>query len=64
MLNKLGVNLGYFNGDRVLPRTVTKRDIVLYFYNNHFCLLWKTENDSFNQAIQELKNNFEESITI
>ena len=32
-------NLGYYNNDRVYPRTVTNRDTALYLYNNHFCLL-------------------------
>ena len=52
------INLGYYNNDRVFPRTVTNRDSTLYFYNNHFCLIWKSQGVSFNQAIQELKNNF------
>ena len=52
------INLGYYNGDRVFPRTVTNRDSALYLYNNHFCLIWKSQSVSFNQAIQELKNNF------
>ena len=52
------INLGYYNNDRVFPRTVTNRDSALYLYNNHFCLIWKSEGVSFNQAIQELKNNF------
>ena len=30
----------------------------MYLYNNHFCLIWKSQGVSFNQAIQELKNNF------
>ena len=30
----------------------------MYLYNNHFCLIWKSENVSFNQAIIELKDNF------
>ena len=51
------INLGYYNDDRVFPRSLTNRDSALYFYNNHFCLLWKSENFSFNQAIKELKNN-------
>ena len=58
-LRKLGVDLGYFNGDRVYPRTVTNRDSALYLYNNHFCLIWKSQGVSFNQAVQELKDNFE-----
>ena len=30
----------------------------MYFFNNHFCLIWKSEGVSFNQAIKELKVNF------
>ena len=52
------INLGYYNNDRVFPRTVTNRDSALYLYNSHFCLIWKSQGVSFNQAIQELKNNF------
>ena len=52
------INLGYYNDDRVFPRSVTNRDSALYFFNNHFCVIWKSENVSFNQAIQELKDNF------
>ena len=29
----------------------------MYFYNNHFCLIWKSEGVSFFQVIQELKYN-------
>ena len=29
----------------------------MFLYNNHFCLIWKSEGFSFNQAITELKNN-------
>ena len=45
------INLGYYNDDRVFPRRVTNRDSALYLYNNHFCLIWKS------QAIQELIDN-------
>ena len=57
-LRKIGIDLGYYNGDRVFPGTVTNRDSALYLYNNHFCLIWKSQNVGFNQAIQELKANF------
>ena len=57
-LRKLGIDLGYYNGDRVFPRSVANTDSALYLYNNHFCLIWKSQGVSFNQAIQELKNNF------
>ena len=52
------IYLGYFNNDRVFPRTVTNRDSALYLYNNHFCLIWKSQGVSFNQAIRELEENF------
>ena len=40
----------------MFPRSVTNRDSALFIYNNHFCLIWKSQNVSFNQAIQELKD--------
>ena len=52
------INLGYYNNDRVFPRTVTNKDSALFIYNNHFCLIWKSQNVSFNQTMNELKNNF------
>ena len=52
------INLGYFDGKRVFPRSVTIRDNALFLYKNHFCLVWKPEGVSFNQAIKELKDNF------
>ena len=52
------INLGYYDENRVFPRTVTNRESDLYLYNNHFCLIWKSQGVSFNQAIQELKENF------
>ena len=52
------INLGYYNNDRVFPRSVTNRDSALYLYNIHFCLIWKSEGVSCIQAIRELKENF------
>ena len=51
-------NLEYYDGDGVFPRSVTNRDSALLLYNNHFCLFWKSQGVSFNQAIQESKDNF------
>ena len=53
------INSGYFDGTRVFPRSGTDRDNALFLYNNHFCLIPKSEGVSFNPAIKELKNNFE-----
>ena len=52
------IDLGYYNIDRFFPRSVTNRDTALYLYNNHFCLIWKSQGVSFNQVINELKANF------
>ena len=52
------INLGFYDGGRVLPRSFTERKTALSLYNNHFCLIWKSEGVSFNQAIRELKDNF------
>ena len=52
------INLGYYDNNGVFPRTVTNRNSALYLYNNHFCVIWKSENVSFIQAIKELKDNF------
>ena len=30
----------------------------MFLYNNHFCLIWKSQNVSFKQAVKELKDNF------
>ena len=51
------INFGFFNGERNFPRTVTERNKALRLYNNHFCLKWKSEGVSFNQAIKDLKKN-------
>ena len=52
------INLGYYDGDRVFPRSATERNNALYLYNNHFCLIWKSEGVSFIQPTQELKDYF------
>ena len=52
------INLGYWDGERVFPRSVTNRDNALFLFNNHFCVVWKSENVSFKQAIRELEENF------
>ena len=52
------INLGCFDGERVFPRSVTKRNDALFLFNNNFCLIWKSEGVSFNEAIKEIKDNF------
>ena len=52
------INLGHCDGERVFPRSVTDRNNALFLYNNHFCLIWKSDGVSFNRGIKELKDNF------
>ena len=52
------INLGYYNDNRVFPRSFTNRDSSLFLFNNHFCLIWKSEGVNFKQAFRELKDNF------
>ena len=54
-------NIGYFDGIRVFPRSVTDRNNALFLYNNRFCLIWRSEGVSFYQAIKELKDNIKNS---
>ena len=51
-------NLGYYDGKRIFPRSVTDRNKALYLYNNLYRLKWKPGGVSFNQATKELKDNF------
>ena len=53
------IDLGYFHGDGVYPRSVTNRNSALFIHNNHFCLIWKSGGVSFIRAIKDLKDNFE-----
>ena len=57
-LRKLGVNLGYYNGKKIWPRNVIGRENALLLNDFHFCLIWKSEKVSSNQAIKELKDIF------
>ena len=52
------INLGYFDGITAFSRSVTEGNEALRLYNNHFCLIWKSEGVSFNQAIRELEESF------
>ena len=56
---KYNIKIGCFDGTRINPRNITQRDTSLFIYNNHICLIWKSNNISFNHVIEyELKPNF------
>ena len=53
------INIGCFDGTRINPRNITQINTALKINNNHFCLIWKSNRNSFNQVIEnELKPNF------
>ena len=52
------INVGYYNGYRVFPETVTNRDSALFLFNNNFCLIWRSQGVSFKQACKEVKDNY------
>ena len=53
------INIGCFDGTRINPRNLTHLDTSLFIYNNHLCLIWKSNGISFNRIIEnQLKPNF------
>ena len=56
---KYDINIGCFNGKKITARTFIEIKKALFIHNNHFCLLWESQNIIYNQAIkEELKPNF------
>ena len=55
---KYKISIGCFDGTRINPRNLTRRNTSLSIYNIHFCLIWKSDGVSFEKAITELKDNF------
>ena len=56
---KYNINIGCFDGTRINPRKLTQINTSLFIYNNHFCLIWKSDRISFKQVIEnKLKPNF------
>ena len=55
-VKKYEIDLGYFNGKEVWPRTVKERKRCLYLHNNQFCCIW---GESLKKAVEELEANFE-----
>ena len=52
------INIGHYDGFRVCPRNITKRNTAIKLLNNHFCLIWKSDGISFDKALKEMKDNF------
>ena len=50
------LNFGCFDGKEVYRRSVTERIKALCLFNNHFCLIWKSQGNSFNKATEIVEN--------
>ena len=50
---KNDINIGHYDGFRIYPRNITERNIASKMHINHFCLLGKSQNLCFNQAINK-----------
>ena len=56
---KYNINIGCFNGKKITRRNNTQRNKALFIHNNLFCLIWKSNESSFDKAIEEeLKPDF------
>ena len=54
-VKQYGIEIGYFNGKEVMPRSGKERRKCLYLQNNHFCCIW---GDSLKKATEEVEANF------
>ena len=52
------INIGRYDRFRVCPRNNSERNTALKIHNDHFCLIWKSNGISFDEAIKESKDNF------
>ena len=52
------INIRCYDGYRVRPRIIIKRNITFFMYKNLLYLIWKSIVFSFNKAIEDLKTNF------
>ena len=55
---KNNINICVYDGFRINPRKNTEKNTASKILNNHFCLIWKSNGVSFDEAKKELKNNF------
>ena len=55
---KYNINLGVYKKKQrsILPKTVTERKFCLLIHNNLFCVIWKDNQSSFSDAIEEMEN--------
>ena len=56
---KIDIGIYDLNNGRILPRTVKQKNICVYIYKNHYCVIWrKNRRDSLLNGVNEIENNF------
>ena len=57
---KYGIDFGVYNINQqeILPGCVTERRLCLIIHENHFCVIWKSKNTTFTDALKELEDNY------
>ena len=57
---KYNINIGVYNKRQrsILPKTITERGICLLIHNTHFSVIWKNNQSSFPDAIEEVEKKF------
>ena len=56
---KVGIDIGYFNGKEILSRSCKERSESLYLQKSHFCAICKKQRCVFTETTEETKKNFE-----
>ena len=59
---RVGIGIGFWSNEdkRIMPRNCPVRNKCLYLYKQHYCVIWKNnDNDSLLNAAKEVENNFQ-----
>ena len=53
----VSIDIGYFTGKEILPRSCKEGNKCLYLSKSQFCVIWKSEGVSLLKATEEVKNS-------
>ena len=56
--NAHNINIGYFCGHEMYPRSTIEQNEALFLNNSLFCLIWESQGFSCNEAIKLMKSNW------
>ena len=56
---KIDIGIYDLNSERILPRTVKRKNICVHIHKNHYCVIWKkNRKDSLLNGVDEIDKNF------